>query len=267
MSPSIRTAVALLALALAAPASAQNPFASAGVPVVIGQAYELPSQRLGAARRVSVMLPPGYADAKNAGARYPVLYLLDREDAPDFVHIAGLVHHGSLAGATAPAILIAVESEDRRRELAAERSDDFRRFLTEELKPRIEAAFRTNGSDAVIGAGAAGLFVVDTALRHGSAFDRYIAVSPSLGGDRDSLTRNAARLLMSDNQAPRILWLTTGSEGGETQRGMDRLIAALRARTPGGMTWTYAPMPGETPASIFHPAAMRALRMLFPAGS
>lgn len=263
MSPSIRTA---LALALAAPASAQNPFVSAGTPVVIGQAFELRSQQLGGARRVSVMLPPDYAEARDRGTRYPVLYLLDRKGAPNFVHIAGLVHHGSLAGATAPAILVAVESADGRRELTTERSDGFRRFLTEELKPRIEAAYRTDGSDALIGAGAAGLFVVDTALRHGSAFDRYIAVSPSLGGDGESLTRNAARLLRSDNQAPRILWLTTGAEGGETQRGMDRLIGALRARTPGGMTWTYAPMPGETPASIFHPAAMRALRMLFPAG-
>jgi uncharacterized protein len=265
MSPPIRFAVALLALMFVAPAKAQNPFASAGTPVVIGHAYDVPSQRLGLARRVSVMLPPDYAEARNRGTRYPVLYLLDRERAPHFTHIAGLVQHGSLAGATAPAILVAVESEDGRRELATDRSDDFRRFLTEELKPRIEAAYRTSGSDAVIGAGAAGQFVVETALRHGSAFDRYIAVSPSVGGDHD-VSRNAARLLTSDNQAPRILWLTTGSEGGETQRGMDRLIAALRARTPGGMTWTYAPMPGETPASIFHPAAMRALRMLFPAG-
>ena len=262
MSPWIRFAVAL---ALASPASAQNPFASPGTPVVIGQAYDIPSPRLGGARRVSVMLPPGYADARNAAARYPVLYLLDREGLPGFVHIAGLVHDGSLGGATAPAILIAVESEERRRKLTAERSDDFRRFLTEELKPRIETAYRASGSDAVIGAGAAGAFVVETALRHGSAFDRYIAVSPSLDGDRD-VSRSAARLLRSDSQAPRILWLTTGSEGGDTQRGMDRLIGALRTRTPGGMTWTYAPMPGETAGSIFHPAMMRALRMLFPAG-
>lgn len=266
MSSSSRSALALLALAAAAPAGAQNPFTSAGAPVVIGQAYELASQRLGTARRVSVMLPPGYGEAKNRGTRYPVLYLLDREGMPDFVHIAGLVHHGSLAGATAPAILVAVENEEGRRVLAGERGDQFRRFLTEELKPRIEAAYRASGSDAVIGTGAAGLFIVDTALRHGSAFDRYIAVSPSLRGDRDSLGRDAARLLASDHQAPRILWLTTGSEGGERQRGMDRLVGALRARTPGGMTWTYAPMPGETAASIFHPAAMRALRMLFPAG-
>lgn len=262
MSPLIRFA---LALALVSPASAQNPFGSPGTPVVIGQSYDIPSQRLGGAHRVSVMLPPGYAEARNRGARYPVLYLIDREGLPDFLHIAGLVHDGSLGGATAPAILVAVESEDGRRKLTAEHSDDFRRFLTEELKPRVEAAYRTSGSDAVIGARTAGEFVVETALRHGSAFDRYIAVSPSLGGDRD-VSRSAARLLTSDNQAPRILWLTTGSEGGDTQRSMDRLIGALRARTPGGMTWTYAPMTGETAASIFHPAMMRALRMLFPAG-
>ena len=264
MSRSIRSALTLLALAFAAPAVAQNPFASAGTPVVIGQRYELPSQRLGEARRISVMLPPGYAEANNR-ARYPVLYLLDREDAPEFLHVAGLVHQGSLAKVTTPVILVAVESEDRRRELTTGRSEDFRRFLTEELKPRIAAAYRTDGTDALIGARTAGLFVVETALRHGGAFDRYIAVSPSLGRDRESLSRDAARLLASANQAPRILWLTTGSEGGETQRGMDRLVAALQRRTPGGMTWTYAPMPGETAASILHPAMMRALRMLFPA--
>lgn len=256
MAPLTRFALAGLALALAAPAAAQNPFASPGTPVVIGQRYAVPSPRIGGAQRVSVMLPPGYATAKSR--RYPVLYLLDGPGAPGFIHIAGLVQHGSLAGATAPLILVSVESE---RALA--RGDDLRRFLTEELKPRIEAAFRTDGSDALMGERAAGHFVIDTALRHGAAFDRYIAVSPAASRE---LTSDTRRLLAADNQSPRILWLTTGAEGGETQRGMDRLIAALRARTPGGMTWTYAPMPAETPASIFHPAAMRALRMLFPAG-
>ena len=228
MSPLIRIPLALLALALAAPAAAQNPFASPGAPVVIGQRYEVPSQRLGGARRVSVMLPPGYDDARHRGTRYPVLYLLDGEGAPDFAHIAGLIQHGSLAGATAPLILVGIESE---RVLA--RDDDLRRFLTEELKPRVDAAYRSSGTDVVMGARAAGLFVVDTALRHGAAFDRYIAVSPAASRE---LASDARRLLASDNQSPRILWLTTGSEGGETQRGMDRLVAALRARTPGGMT-------------------------------
>ena len=262
--PRPRLAAALLALALAVPAAAQTPFAPPVEPIIVGQGYDVPSRALGDPRRVNIMLPAGYGDENNLGVRYPVIYLLDGAAAREFTHIAGLVREGDLAKSSAPAILIGVESNDRKRDLgSASQREAFRRFLVDELKPRVDAAYRTNGLDTLMGASLAGVFVVDTVLRHGADFDRYIAVSPTLDQDDGDLAGRAPRLIASSGQAPRELWLTSGNEGGETQRGIDRLVAALKARTPGNMRWTYAPMPGESHATILHPAAMRALRMLF----
>ena len=68
----------------------------------------------------------------------------------------------------------------------------YRRFLAEELKPWIAARYRTSGETALIGESLAGLFVVETFLKQPVLFDAYIAASPSLWWDDQSLARGAA---------------------------------------------------------------------------
>ena len=273
----------LVALGCAAPAAAQNPFETPGQPVVIGQGYDVPSVAMGQTRRVNIMLPPDYGDPKQQAARYPVLYLLDGGDGwQDFAHIASMVRQGSLwGGGNQPMIVVGVESKDRRAELTQPSSDpseqkdfpthghseQFRRFLVEELKPQIDAAYRTNGTDGLIGESLAGLFVADTALRHGGDFDRYIAVSPSLWWSGQALSREAAALLEKPNQPPRVLWLSLADEGTTMQEGLDRLVAALKAHPNAHITWTYTPYPHESHSTIYHPAATRAVREVFPAAA
>lgn len=264
-----------LALALAAPAAAQS-LSDAGDPIVIGRSHVLVSAVMGEQRRINVMTPPGYDAAQAAGRRYPVLYLLDGGvEEQDFLHIAGLLHQGGLWGIHEPVILVGVESRDRRAELTTPSSDPaeqkdfpshgqserFRRFLVEEVKPAVAASFRTSRVSALMGESLAGYFVVDTALRHGEDFDRYIAVSPSLWWSRGELAKAAPRHLAGGTGAQR-LWLSIADEGGEMRAGMDRLVAALGAQSR--VAWTYRPMPQETHGAIYHPAATQAVREVFP---
>ncbi|MBI1405434.1 MAG: alpha/beta hydrolase [Caulobacter sp.] len=271
----------ILLLGLAAPAFAQdpaNPFNAPGEPVVIGQGYDLPSTILGQTRRINIQLPPGYDALENRDRRYPVLYLLDGGvEQQDFFHIAGLLHQGGLWGINAPVILVGVASDDRRAELTLPaarkdereaypthgKADSFRRFLVEELQPRVNAAYRTDGTDGLIGESLAALFVVDVALRHPADFDRYIAISPSLWWDNQATARLAPELLATPGRPKIKLWLSIADEGGQMQGGMDRLVAALK-RNPGGVDWTYRPYPSEKHSTIYHPAATRAIRDLFP---
>ncbi|MFN3856803.1 MAG: alpha/beta hydrolase [Caulobacter sp.] len=272
--------LALVMLAGAAgPALAQSPFAAAGDPIVVGRSYTINSLVMGQERRIHVMLPPGYDAPENRDRRYPVIYLLDGGvEQQDFLHIAGLLHQGGLWGINEPVILVGVESGDRRAEFtrpaarAAEReqfpthgkAETFRRFLVEELKPAVDAAWRTNGVDGLMGESLAALFVVDVFLNNGVDFDRYIAVSPSLWWDDQALARQAQGLLAATGQAPRVLWLSIADEGGAMQAGMDRLVAALKARKLPGVAWSYTPYPQESHSTIYHPAATRAIRVLFP---
>ena len=278
--PLIPVVLWALLVGLAAPAAAQSPFAGPGTPVIIGQGYDLPSRRYPKPRRINVQLPPGYDDAENKDRRYPVLYLLDGGAGwQDFAHIAGIVQQGGTWGINQPVILVGVESGDRKAEFtqassdAAEQHDfpthgkaeTFRHFLVEDLKPAIDAAYRTDGTDGLIGESLAALFVVDEFLNHGADFDRYIAISPSLWWDGQSLARSAEARLAAPNQAPRQLWLSIADEGGTMQSGVDLTVAALKAHPNPAVAWTYAPYPAEKHSTIYHPAATRAIREVFPA--
>jgi len=45
--------------------------------------------------------------------------------------------------------------------------------------------------------------------------------------------------------------------------GVDPLVEQLKANAPAGLHWSYTPMPAETHATIYHPAALAALRALY----
>ncbi|WP_448657386.1 alpha/beta hydrolase [Sphingomonas sp. CJ99] len=248
-------------------ASAQT--APEATPIVVGQSYRLASTIMPTTRTINIWLPPGYADG---GKRYPVLYLLDGGVDQDFHHISGLAQLGTVNGTTRDVIVVGIETVDRRNELAFPTTDPalkaeyptagdsarFRRFIADEVKPWVEHGYRTDGTDAVMGESLAGLFVVETLLRQPALFDQYIAISPSLWWDNQSLLTAARPML--PGTAGRTLWLSVANEQG---MGVTPFADLLRTNAPAGLTWTFAPMPNETHASIYHGAAMIALRHLF----
>lgn len=273
---SLRSAIAAL-LATGAILSAASPVAaqSEPTPIVIGQSYALPSAVLGATREINVWLPPGYAES---GRSYPVLYLLDGGTTwQDFHHISGLAQLGTVNGTTRDIILIGIASVDRRNELALPtenpeliarypthgQSDRFRRFIADEVQPFVESRFRTNGETALMGESLAGLFVVETFLKEPQMFDAWVAVSPSLWWDGGRLAQQSGAHLRDHSNDARTLILTMGNEGAEAQALMETLTANLREHASPGLTWTFQPRPDETHATIYHGAALDAVRRLY----
>jgi predicted alpha/beta superfamily hydrolase len=264
----LRRLILLLSLLFAAPALAQP---SGGTPIVIGQSYRLPSKAMAGTRVLNVWLPPGYAEG---GRRYPVLYVLDGGLAQDFEHIAALAQLGTVVDTIQPMIVVGIETIDRRAELAfptnnakdraawptAGQSERFRRYLADEVKPWVEANYRTSGESALMGESLAGLFVVETLLKQPQLFTRYIAISPSLWWDDMSLAR-AAGPMIAKLPGEHWLWLSLANEGAAM--GVDPLVDALKANAPASLHWSYTPMPQETHATIYHPAALAALRALY----
>lgn len=258
--------LALLLALLPLPALAQP----AGTSIVIGQSYKLPSTTMEAARTINVWLPPGY---EKGTQRYPVLYLLDGGVDQDFHHISGLAQLGTIVGTTRDVIVVGIETVDRRNELAfpivtdaklkadyptAGQSERFRRFIADEVKPWVEKTYRTSGENALIGESLAGLFVVETMLRAPGLFDTHIAISPSLWWDNEALVKAAPALLP---RARGRLWLTVADEQG---MGVAPFAKLLKERAPAGLVWSYAPRPDEAHATIYHGAALAAIRQLFP---
>lgn len=251
----------------------------AGVsPVQVGTSYLIPSRILGQTRRINVYFPPGYGEGNQ---RYPVLYLLDGGVKEDFLHIAGIASLAADFRNIREFLVVGIEGIDRYHDLtypttvASERqrlptnggSARFRDFLANELKPFVEQRFRVSDETVLMGESAAGMFVVETLLKQPALFGGYIAVSPMLWWDRQSLARQADSLLQRPFPPHRRLFLTIADEGGDMQGGVDLLVGSLKAHAPRELSWTYVPMEGETHGTTFHPAALKAVRTFFASDS
>lgn len=248
--------------------------ANAGVaqPLVIGETFTLESKALAETRRINVYLPPGYA---KSDAKMPVLYMPDGGLAEDFLHVAGLVEVSVGNETMRPFILVGIENTERRRDLTGptDNAKDktiaprvggsvlFRKFIRDELMPEVKRRYRTTDETAVVGESLAGLFVIETFFLEPDLFDTYIAIDPSLWWNNRKLVDGAATSLYARPRLAKSLWFATSEEKG-TQEPAQHLADVLRADTASGIRWHYEKMPEEKHATIYHPAALKAFRMM-----
>ena len=212
------------------------------------------SNLLGDERRLVVYLPPGYH--RDEGRRYPVLYMQDGQNLFDgrtsFVpgqhwHLNETADNLIREGAVEPLIIVGVYNAGERRVeeytptadpgfKAGGRADLYGRMLAEELKPYVDATYRTRPGREDTGIGGSslgGLVSLYIGLARGDAFGRVIAMSPSLWWDGCWLLRNLDRVA----RGPRAkVWIDAGTlEGANTDCHAGALAEALAARgyTPG----------------------------------
>lgn len=264
-----------LSLGCAVAGHAATAFDAEAKPLVIGETLTLRSVALGETRRVNVYQPAGFA--AHPSARVPVLYMPDGGLAEDFLHVAGLLQVSFANGTMRPFLLVGIENTERRRDLTGPTEDPkdraiaprvggsaaFRAFLRDELIPAVEARFRTTRERALLGESLAGLFVVETWALEPGLFDSYIAIDPSLWWNREGLTARAAERLKAPLDREPALFIATSSET-TIARPVERFAALLAEAQL--KTWHHEPMPQETHMTIYHPAALRALRQLFKPG-
>lgn len=206
------------------------------------------SATLGNEREITVYLPPGYDDRDDR--RYPVLYMQDGQNVfePQRAFVPG--QHWRLAEAAdavigaraaAPMIIVAADhaGEQRIEEYTpgpdpkhpgGGRADDYGAFLLGELKPGIDARFRTEPArttTAVGGSSLGGLVSMHLALTRPEAFGGALVMSPSVWwGERRLLSEVAA----FTGERPRI-WLDIGArEGNEAVADVRALDQQLRAK-------------------------------------
>ncbi|MDC3959713.1 alpha/beta hydrolase [Polyangium jinanense] len=241
--------------------------------IVIGQSFVMDSAALGEKRRITVYLPPGYAESRE---RYPVMYLLDGGAAEDFHHITGIVQVSVANEIMRPLIVIGIENTERRRDLTGPTENEkdktiaprvggsarFRAFLKNELVPRIERDYRSSGERGLMGESLAGLFVLETFFEDPALFGTYLAVSPSLWwNDGFLLARAEPRLKVLSAQG-KTLYLTVGGVEDNTEE-TERMAGILRQHAPAGLIWHYVPFPAEAHGTVYHVGAVHALRLLY----
>jgi len=274
MSRVVAIATLLAATVSAAPAQVAPPSLDARAPLAIGETFTLASRVLGETRRINVYVPPRAAAQERDPL--PVLYMPDGGIGEDFLHVAGLVQVSVGNGTMRPFLLVGIENTERRRDLtgptanAEDRriaprvggSAAFRTFLRTELIPAIDARYRTTGERAIVGESLAGLFVVETFFEEPALFDSYLAFDPSLWWNDRRLVATARERLRARAARPASLFLASSAEPLIAPH-VKQLAESLEAAAPSTVRWRYLPMPEETHATIYHPAALRAFRELF----
>jgi predicted alpha/beta superfamily hydrolase len=264
-----RIALAASAACLSMASGAAAPaLASAAAPLAIGDTWTIASTALGETRRINVYVPAGVP----AGTPLPVLYMPDGGMLEDFLHVAGLLQVGAGNGTVRPFLLVGIENTQRRRDLtgptevAKDRgiapkvggSQAYRSFIRTELMPEVEKRYRVTQERAIVGESLAGLFVVETLALEPDLFDTYIAIDPSLWWNGGRL---AQRLVAHPPSAAGKKTLAIAASAD----GRPDIDAATLAASLGkaGVGFLYEEWPGETHATVYHPAALKAFRALF----
>jgi len=196
-------------------------------------------------RPVAVYLPAGYDEREER--RYPVLYMQDGQNLFDAerAYIPG--QHWRLREAAdaaiserkvLPVIIVGIDhagtarideytpTKDPRFK-GSGRADEYARLLLEQLKPLIDARFRTKPEDTAVGGSSlGGLVSIHLALKHPDVFSRAAILSPSVWWNKRAILGEVDAF---SGSRPRI-WLDIGGrEGKEAVAGARALRDRLTA--------------------------------------
>jgi predicted alpha/beta superfamily hydrolase len=242
---------------------------------------EFESAILGNRRQISIYVPPGYDD--RADRRYPVLYMQDGQNLfEDFRAFGGrswrlrdASDEAIGARTMSPVIIVGVDhteadrvheytpTRDESRD-AGGKANDYGRMLIEELKPVIDAAYRTiDDHTAIGGSSLGGLAALHLALRDPDVFRAAMVMSPSVWWHGRVIIDEIDQF--SAPRRPRI-WLDIGGrEGREALNDARMLRDRMRQKGWNDATLRYfEDRRAEHSERAWGARVRKALEFLFP---
>lgn len=238
---------------------------------VFGQRIEFDSKVLGEAKTIFIHLPSGYAEGSN---RYPLIYVLDGGDY--FEPFAGMVKYLSLFQMIPEMIVVAIAHGDRLKEFTYTKANEktgnwptsggaetFRKFLSNELVPYIDASYRTHPFRILVGHSLGGLFAVETLSRSPDLFQATIALSPSLYWNQFEWLENAENFLDRYDSLKLLLFISGEKKDEEQTRYLDKFKDLVEAKAPKDFVYEYRCFPEEDHGSVAFPGLFSNLKQLF----
>jgi predicted alpha/beta superfamily hydrolase len=255
----------------------------------IGQKISIHSEILSETREVWIYLPPNYSDKYFQAQQYPVLYVLDGDE--HFHSLSGLIQIlGSGINQTfaiPEMIIVAIPNTNRVRDLNPTHStkgpdgkdydffqpsggtDNFLKFITSELAPKIESSFRTFPYRILIGQSFGGLTVLHALCTMPQAFNAYVALDPSLWWDNQSLLNQRRDYFNIANLKGRTLYLAqaVSLRSWDTSNlhfeGIKEFATILETRNKSSLRWRYKYYPDDDHSSVALIGEYDALRFIF----
>lgn len=214
------------------------PSAATGRPIVIGERFQLQSEATGETRTYLVHRPPDY-DLSNA--RYPLLIVLDGDD--DFQHASTTADLLADANRIPAMLVVGIPNTDRNRDLIPltpqSRSENFLKFITTELIPKLDHDFRTSSYRILVGHSNGGLFGLYALVKAPGVFAGYILASPALGARDHQLLKAVDSFIQENKDVAGSMYLTLANEADLLSENWE-LSSYLQNQASRDPHWSFA---------------------------
>lgn len=198
-------------------------------------------------RTIRVWLPPGYHAPEHRGHRYAVFYFTDGVAAFDARQLDKIADELVAKGKIPPTLFVGIDNGGSTRESknpGSDRADEylpypddslrpplknphgklFPAFLEKEVRPLVEARYRTSGEVGLAGASYGGAIAVYTAMENPGTYQWLLIESPSLYIADNILLRRAERF----RQWPARVYVGAGSNEGSGDAKLEMVDDATR---------------------------------------
>ncbi len=257
--------------------------------LTVGEKQTVFSKVLNETREIWVHLPKTYTDTTINPAKYPVIYLLDGEN--NFEYYAGLTDFiARTPYADIPeCIVVGIKNTERTRDLTPTKSqkkspvspsltlfadsggsENFVRFIQEELKPFINKNYRTQDYAVLVGHSFGGLFAINIFLIHPEYFNAYVANDPSLWWDNEVTISRTKEYLEKNKKFPANKSLYVSQADNEEQQknwnsDMTQAIEKFKniVEKNGSLNYKHRFFEGETHGTVSYPGNYEALKFIF----
>ncbi len=211
----------------------------------------------------------------------PVIYLMDGEMIS---LVAGIVDFLYQANQLPPMIVVGIGNYeyDRARDLTTSHSlwqmdgttdsnswknsgggENFLKFIKDELMPYVEKNYNPSPDKIFFGHSLGGLMSSYCLLNHPEMFNSYIAVSPALWWDKESIFKNADLLFKNKDFKNKTIFFSDGNEGPEFHKSVIKLQSLFQQKKITGLRYKYIPYPEETHNSELVKATQDGLNFVF----
>ncbi|TYQ00058.1 hypothetical protein C7447_101666 [Tenacibaculum adriaticum] len=198
--------------------------------IVIGEKFKIFSKTLNEEREYWISLPDNYNDTIYEPEKYPVTFFLDGDR--HFQSLTGIhdfLSKGPYASLPEMILVGILTTKNRTRDLTPTSvkqaqtgknfvfkdsggNENFMIFLKNELLPKIEKDYRTNGYKTIIGHSFGGLTVLNTLFTEPKLFNSYIAIDPSIWWDDEYVLKKAINKLQNSNLEENSLYFSLAYE-------------------------------------------------------
>lgn len=210
---------------------------------------------------VLVYTPERYDESKK---HYPTLYLLDGERHLNHAVLATKLYQEL---ALIPELIIVainnLKSEDARSKDLYHNRKAFSQFLGGELQSYVSENYRTTNESILYGHSLAAFFTIDLLVTQPDMFDKYIAASPPMQGQVDTIYQGINAANFKSNKTLYLTMAARAEEGEEVFAAYTHFTELLKTASPNKLDWQHEMMADQNHITNYYVSFFKGIAKVF----